>query len=724
MLTAGVISLSFLNIVLALIVTIRSTRSKTNVAFASFAIITAAWMVANYFGANFKDQAFSLVATRGDFLLGPWITYTFWALTYQFLSQATHKASKLRRFINQMLLLLIVGFSLGSLLPVIAAVGRDSNGVLDITYGPLFLGYGIVIISGALFGLVNLLIARAKASGHLKNQINSLLFGLAVLAALLALPNLVLPLISTSKSANLIAGDIAYLGIAAFVLVSFSAIVRHHMFDMRMAIMRTLGFIFTLTAIASLYSLLAIGASALFIENGSRIYNDTAIISVLFVSTFTVALTFRYVQNAIVRATRKIFRQDPYDLRDILDRLSEQLVAQTEIDKIMQSSLDIIGRAIKPSGAYFVVFTDTGKIYKDIERNAHIPAADLHEISAELQKLGTNLTIIDDVVAPGQLKQINKHQISLALWLGEASNPRGLIVFTQKQNGRPYTKADVGLLSIISKNLKVGLENAMKYEQISHFADTLKLEVDHATAKLRRANSRLKSLDVLKNDFMSMASHQLRSPATSVHEALHMLNHPALDDKDREDLIALAEANSERLVTVVKTMLNMARLQAGRFTIDRSEEDITVLAGKVIEQTNSIASQRGVKLNFLKPAKPVIALVDAAKITEAMANYVENAIKYSPKGSTVQAELKESNGRIIFEVTDSGMGVPISERKNLFGKFYRATNARQEEPDGNGIGLYVVHSIAHGHGGDSYYKPLKTGSLFGFWITHKHVTES
>jgi len=724
MLTIGVISLSFLNIVLALIVVIRSSRSKTNLAFAAFAAVTAGWMLANYFGANFKGQAFAPYATRGDFLLGPWIMYTFWAFTNQFLVQATRTTTGLRRWTNRILFLLTLGFSLGSLLPIIARAYVDKNGVLAITYGPLFAGYGLVLISGVILGFANLLIGRAKATGRLKDQINSLLFGLVLFVSLLSIPNLLIPLFTDSTTINLIAGNIAYLGIVAFVVVSFLAIVKHHLFDMRVAIVRTVGFIFTLVIIAGLYSLLAISASILFVGGTVNIYNNPATISVIFVSTLLVALTFQHIQNMTIRLTRQIFRQDYYDVRDVLDAFSDQLVAQNEIGKIMQSSLDIISGAIRPSSAYFVVFSDTGAVYKDLPHKAEISVADLREIYEELQQFSANPFVVDDITVHKLPSHINKHQIDLALWLGDMSHPRGLILFTQKQNGRPYTKTDVGLLRIISKNLKVALENAMKYEQISHFAETMSEEVDHATAKLRRANTRLKGLDVLKNDFMSMASHQLRSPATSVHEALHMLNHPALSDKDREDLISLAEASSERLVTVVKTMLNMARLQAGRFTIDRSEENINALAEKVVEQTNSVADQRQIKLKLSKPADSIKALVDAAKITEAMANYVENAVKYSPKGSTVNIELKLEGKKIIFEVTDTGMGVPTEERGSLFGKFYRATNARQEEPDGNGIGLYVVQSIAHGHGGDAYYKPLKKGSLFGFWIARKQLVEN
>jgi signal transduction histidine kinase len=171
-------------------------------------------------------------------------------------------------------------------------------------------------------------------------------------------------------------------------------------------------------------------------------------------------------------------------------------------------------------------------------------------------------------------------------------------------------------------------------------------------------------------------------------------------------------------------MLDMARLQSGRFTVDRTEENIIGLAKKVITQSGVVAEERSTKLVFKKPAQPVKALVDSAKIAEAMANFVENAIKYSPKKSRVEVDLRVEDDMIIFEVLDEGMGVPVDEREHLFGKFYRAVNARTEEPDGNGIGLYVVRSIARKHGGDAYYEPRHQGSMFGFWIPLKRSTGS
>jgi two-component system sensor histidine kinase SenX3 len=140
------------------------------------------------------------------------------------------------------------------------------------------------------------------------------------------------------------------------------------------------------------------------------------------------------------------------------------------------------------------------------------------------------------------------------------------------------------------------------------------------------------------------------------------------------------------------------------------------LVDKVLKQTSVLAEQKGITIQYDKPAEAITARVDMSKLHEAMSNYVENAIKYSGEKTIVTVVLKGTDKEVVFEVSDQGMGVPETERKNLFSKFYRAGNARKEQPDGNGIGLFVVKSIAEGHGGEAYYKPLNPGSLFGFRI--------
>jgi signal transduction histidine kinase len=332
--------------------------------------------------------------------------------------------------------------------------------------------------------------------------------------------------------------------------------------------------------------------------------------------------------------------------------------------------------------------------------------------------MSSNPLVRDELTEDKLPDYLMNDDLALVLRLGTKDDLIAILVFGNKQDGRTYTADDISLLHISAKNLGIALDNAKKYDQIGHFAETMRQEVLNATSKLRKANEELKTLDVMKDDFISMASHQLRTPATSVHEALQMLNHPSmpLTHEDRSRLIELAEASSEHLATVVADMLSISRIQAGHFNINKSLVKMVELVERVLMQTAVLAEQKHIKLSFHKPSAEINVEADQAKINEAISNYIENAIKYSREKTMVTLSLTLKNRRVIFEATDQGMGVPEKERKNLFGKFFRAGTARVEQPDGNGIGLFVVKSIAAGHGGDAYYKPLDNGSLFGFWL--------
>jgi hypothetical protein len=262
----------------------------------------------------------------------------------------------------------------------------------------------------------------------------------------------------------------------------------------------------------------------------------------------------------------------------------------------------------------------------------------------------------------------------------------------------------------------LSIERALFYSQIQAFNATLQQRVNDATERLRKANTRLKTLDVMKDDFISMASHQLRSPASSVHDAIRMLEQTYLSASERKKIIELADASSERLVNVIADMLSVARIQAGHFTIDKSDIDLAELAERAVMQASALAAEKHIAVHLERPNAALSLGADRAKINEVMANYIENAIKYSPEKSYVRVSVRRDQESIRFEVADQGIGVPLEERKNMFKKFYRAPNARIEYPDGNGIGLYVVRTIIEAHGGKAYYEPHDGGSLFGFCL--------
>ena len=715
MLTASVLVLSIITFFLATSVLARNSKLGVNRYFALFGYLVAIWMPANYIGANFKDYEYAKYFIQTDFLIGTFAIYSFWLLTREFYLVARPEKRKIQSYITWTLLLLTVIAAASTLLPGVVNIQTAGNGI-EIKYGPYYDLFSVISILTLLLACYNLFSASRHSTGRLKAQMKLMLLGLAMLAIFASFANFILPLFTTSDSANLLAGNISYLGIFTFVLAAFYAIVKHRLFDLRLALTRSVGYLLSVGVVALFYSILVLGIGSRFLFSDT---NDSVTSSEMFllliIPTIFVALTFHRIQIYIARFTRRIFYQEAYDLQDVLDRLSDSLITDSDMDKIMKNSLDVIAEAIKPSHAIFAVLDEAGKAYRHITSDQHnnIDPATLVTKSIHLRER----VLVKDEAPTGRWPEyLEEKDISLLLRLGEVTRPTGLLFFGPKQNGRIYTKQDIELLTIGAKNLAVALDNAKKYEKIASFADTLRLEVEKATTNLRAANQKLKTLDALKDDFISMASHQLRTPASSVHEAIQMLNQESLNPAERKRLTELAEASSEHLVSVVVDMLSIARIQAGHFNIDKSLNSIAELVKRALKELSVLAEEKHIKISFKQPKENTETFVDRAKINEAITNYIENAIKYSPEKTEVKVNMSVKGKRLYFEVIDSGIGVPPPERKNLFTKFYRAKNARTEQPDGNGIGLFVVKTVAESHDGEAYYSPQATGSLFGFWI--------
>ena len=719
LLTVSVVAMTIGVAMLGTLVLLRGGRNAMHVNFAVLTYAIAAWTIANFIDTNHKMLAVAPLAAYVDFILGCFVGYAIWDFVATLLLQADTARTyswlysrSMRVSIGAITAVAAVSVFVPSVLRIDQAPGQS----LHIEYGPAFAVYsGLLLILAPLI-ISTTFLARREARGRLKDQIGIILAALVVTVILLALADLVLPNLSTAPVVNVISGDLAYLGIAFIVAGTFYSIVRRRLFDIRLAIARTVGFAATIgiTSIAYALLVLAIGVPLL---TGGRVMplTDPTQLLVFLPPVAIVAVTAHSLQRFIARTTQRIFFREMYLTRTVLDHLSDALISDNDLRLIMRDGLAVLCEALKPAHVIFVVFDENNKVYQQQLVNRSEPGA-INELIAKARAIKPRVLAKDELPVGQWQPALDKEDIVLVLRLGASKNTTGVIMFGPKQDGRVYTQQDIGLLGTSAKNFSIAIENAKKYEQIATFAGRMHAEVLRATADLRRANAKLKTLDALKDDFISMASHQLRSPASSVHDAIKMLGQSYLTAEERDKIIRLADASSERLVDVVTDMLSVARIQAGHFELDKSEVDIGELADRTVLEASALAEEKGITLRVQKLDQPPRLHADRAKLIEIMSNYVENAIRYSPEHSTVEVTVRRDRERVYFEVRDHGIGVPKAERKHLFDKFYRASNARREQPNGNGIGLFVVKTVAEAHGGKAYFEPQAGGSLFGFWL--------
>lgn len=219
--------------------------------------------------------------------------------------------------------------------------------------------------------------------------------------------------------------------------------------------------------------------------------------------------------------------------------------------------------------------------------------------------------------------------------------------------------------------------------------------------ELQEANTRLIDLDQNKSEFVTIAAHQLRTPLTGIRWSFD-----ALLDRQQGDLtieqMKIAQnglKSSVRMIDLVNDLLNVARIEEGKFGLRTKKQDAGKVMQTVVEIARGAAESKGVSLiEEISPDLPFID-VDEEKLAIALQNLVDNAIKYTPPGGKVSIYMLPENGGIKISVADTGIGIPKEQLPHIFNKFFRADNALRFQTSGNGLGLYVVRNVVEAHGG-------------------------
>jgi signal transduction histidine kinase len=313
-----------------------------------------------------------------------------------------------------------------------------------------------------------------------------------------------------------------------------------------------------------------------------------------------------------------------------------------------------------------------------------------------------------------ELTRVKKHLPIKSLYAVKLLARRrlvGLLVAGFPQTPESLEATDTRLLERLSESIGVALDNKLLFE-----------ENQHVLRQLRDTNEKLQELDQTKDDFISMASHQLRTPLTSVKGYISMVlegDAGKITHMQRE-MLGQAFFSSQRMVYLIADLLNVSRLKTGKFIIDAAPVNLAEVVEEELGQLEEIAASRSLTLTYDKPKRFPLLMLDETKTRQVIMNFVDNAIYYTPANGHIHVQLTDKESTIELKVIDDGIGVPKSEQPHLFTKFYRAGNARKARPDGTGLGLFMAKKVVIAQGGSIIFKSQENkGSTFGFLFS-KH----
>ncbi|MBI4137618.1 GAF domain-containing sensor histidine kinase [Candidatus Roizmanbacteria bacterium] len=293
----------------------------------------------------------------------------------------------------------------------------------------------------------------------------------------------------------------------------------------------------------------------------------------------------------------------------------------------------------------------------------------------------------------------------------------------------PITFADqiLGVL-VLEMDKHVGSLSQAERETLGELIEVVAIAIERTKvyADLKRANDQLKEADELKDEFVYVASHELRTPMTAIKNYLWLaLNRygKELDPKMKQSLVR-AYISTERLITLVQDMLTVSRIEGKRLVLNFEEIDLMELYEQLFEEINVTAQKERIVMTLVPADKKYIVYGDRTRIGEVLQNLLSNAIKFTPRGGRVTVSVRESGSMIATDVSDTGFGIPTGDLPRLFKKFGRLGHSYKKvaESAGTGLGLFISKQIIEAHHGSiTVVSEEDRGSTFIFTLPLKQV---
>ena len=710
---SGIISIiitSLLNATLGFVVFMRNPKSDLNKAFLGLALGTTFWTATSIISDSTSDYELSKVMSSLAFSFGFLGFFFVWVFT----TILKYKKTKFSFWLYFIPATVVSVLFATPLVYELTTIDEFETGIL-------YIPYIISLITLLIASSANIIAVFRRGNNAEKNQSRYMLIGVVIMTVGGVLFNAILPVNFPEKAGVLT--QIGPLFSVFFIGLTAYAIARHKLFDFRAVLVRSLSYLFTTFFVLAGY--VAVGFFVTrFIVPDTKIETTQFISNILL--TVVLVLTFPAIKRRFDKLTNKIFFRDSYDPQALISTLNQTLVTNIHLESLLTKSALVIQENIKNDFCTFYIRETSyfpSRIFGALRKYSEFESIDDLEThaskihnrvhSAENDSENDNEFNLSKILKKNHIEVMAR----LVTTLDYDVKGIGYIFMGQKKSGSIYTSQDIKIIEIIANELVIAIQNSLRFEEIEQFNITLQKKIDGATKELKKSNEKLKALDEAKDEFISMASHQLRTPLTSVKGYLSMLaegDAGKLNDTQNK-FIDQAFVSSQRMVYLIADLLNVSRLKTGKFIIEPKPVYLPDVIESEISQLYQTVKARGIKMTFNKPKTFPIVNLDEVKLRQVIMNFTDNAIYYTPATGSIVLELKNVGDSVEFTVTDTGMGVPKNEQQYLFTKFYRAGNARKTRPDGTGLGLFMAKKVIVASGGSLIFNSIEgKGSTFGF----------
>jgi signal transduction histidine kinase len=288
----------------------------------------------------------------------------------------------------------------------------------------------------------------------------------------------------------------------------------------------------------------------------------------------------------------------------------------------------------------------------------------------------------------------------------------GVLATSIAHPGRQFTQVDLRLALALADRAALAIENSRLYAQERR----LRQELEDLNQKVQEANR-------LKTEFVTVVTHELRSPLTSIAGYLDLLleEEGRAGSGTREAYLQIVKRNADRLLELINDLLDIARLEAGKLELKRLPLDLEGLIQEVSGALRPQIEGKGQHLRLDLAASLPVVTGDPERLTQILLNLVSNAHKYTQQGGSITVATRAERAGVCIAVQDTGIGLSSEEQQQLFTKFFRAPHPLVREAGGSGLGLAIARALVELHGGTiTVVSAPGQGSTFNVTLPEAH----
>ncbi|OGE30734.1 hypothetical protein A3C59_03395 [Candidatus Daviesbacteria bacterium RIFCSPHIGHO2_02_FULL_36_13] len=694
---------SILSLILAVVPIRKNGKSLSNLSFAWLSFVMGIWAML-FIPYNYPFLFDSLFWIKAIYILVCVMVgaMLFFGYAFPYGDKPNRWAILIYSVLNIPIIYMILFTNL-----FVASVHQTPTGP-ETVVGPYY-WYGSLVwsVSGLGIAIYHLVKKFKKATGKAKFQLLYMFLGLSIFGIAAAILDGLIPIIfHTSRYFSLSAVfTLAFVGMTAY------SIARHRLLDIRVALQEVLVFSLTTFLISGMF---LIGAISYWTFTGQEFKMGVLLIIVILSSLLT--LIFEKVTSVSKIIARNFLGQSVYDYQKVVRELGLRLSTSLDLQRLIDTLIDQLVEVFKLKKMAILLY-DHGKnkyllqkvvgFNKTLDQieeifnsftSVYFPESPKIIDLEEIRKLSSGPVFGFKENSLRQLATImDQNELSLIIPLVTNNKIIGIIVIGEKTSLDPYTVQDINFLNTMAFETSIAFQNAKSYEEIQKFNITLTKEVEDATRELKHANEKLKVLDKLKDDFVSIASHELRTPMTAIRSyawmALNRSDVP-LSDKLKRYLIRVF-ISTQRLINLVNDMLNISRIESGKIEIKPEPVDVLSLVRDIIDEVY-YSKSTDKKFQFEVMEKPVPKVfADPDKLRQVLLNLVGNSIKFTPQEGKITFDFFTDGKTVEISIKDTGVGISKEDLSKLFHKFSRLDNSYTalSVSGGTGLGLYISKNL-------------------------------